>query len=214
MIQFSLFGIPVRVLPFFWLTLALLGGALGADSAEKILLLGLFVIAGFVSILIHELGHALVARRFGARCEITLEAFGGYAAYRGVRMKRWQTFVISAAGPAVQFLFGFALAKSLAWMPEIPGNMLYLLAKLIEISLVWSLLNCLPILPLDGGQMLNALLGESRIRITLWITVLLSSGLAIYVLYLSPHSILPAALLAMFAWQAGKALKELGRPFR
>ena len=214
MIQFSLFGIPIRVLPFFWLTLALLGGALRADSSEKILLLGLFVIAGFVSILVHELGHALLARRFGARCEITLEAFGGYAAYRGVRMKRWQTFAISAAGPLAQFALGMGIAKSFALMPEIPGNMVYFLASLVEISLVWSVLNCLPILPLDGGQMLNALLGEQRIRITLWVSLLLAAGLALYVLYRAPGALLPAAFLGMFAWQAGKALKELGRPFR
>jgi Zn-dependent protease len=129
-------------------------------------------------------------------------------------MKRWQTFLISAAGPAAQFAFGFLVAKSLAYMPEIPGNMLYFLAKLIEISLVWSVLNCLPILPLDGGQMLNAILGDQRIRITLWVTLLVASGLAVFVLYRSPGSILPAALLGMFAWQAGKALRELGSRFR
>lgn len=213
MIQFSLFGIPVRVLPFFWLTLALLGGGLQADTGEKVLLLVWFILAGFVSILVHELGHALVARRFGAWCEITLEAFGGYAAYQGVRMKRWQTFVISAAGPGVQLAFGLLIYLSLAWLPEIPSNLFYFLVKLIEISVVWSLLNCLPILPLDGGQMLKALLGPQRIRITLWVSLLLASTLAVLVLFRSPSAILPAALLGMFAYQAGKALKELGRRY-
>ena len=83
MIRFSLFGIPVAIEPFFWITLVILGGASGADNAAEILNIGLFVIAGFISILVHELGHALTARSFGAHSRITLQAFGGYAAYTG-----------------------------------------------------------------------------------------------------------------------------------
>ena len=60
MIQFSLFGIPVRVEPIFWLTLALIGGGLSARDSESLLVVALFVLAGFVSVLIHEMGHALI----------------------------------------------------------------------------------------------------------------------------------------------------------
>ena len=77
MIHFSLFRIPIQVQPFFWITLALIGGALRADSPERILFTALFVLAGFISVLVHELGHALTARRFGAYPEIVLQAFGG-----------------------------------------------------------------------------------------------------------------------------------------
>ena len=59
MIRFNLFGIPVQVQPWFWLTLVLIGGGVGANTADELLLLALFVVAGFVSILVHELGHAL-----------------------------------------------------------------------------------------------------------------------------------------------------------
>ena len=81
MIRFSIFSIPVEIQPFFWVTLVILGGVSGADTAAQILEIGLFVIAGFVSILIHELGHALTARWFGANSSITLQAFGGYATW-------------------------------------------------------------------------------------------------------------------------------------
>ena len=50
MVRFSIFGIPVEVQPFFWITLVLIGGALGADSASAILQTLLFVLAGLISI--------------------------------------------------------------------------------------------------------------------------------------------------------------------
>ena len=118
MVRFSIFGIPVLVHPFFWVTLALIGGALNANSPSAILGLCLFLLAGFISILVHELGHALTARRFGARSEIVLQAFGGYAAYSGVRLTRPQSFAVTAAGPAVQILLGVALYMLIPRLPE------------------------------------------------------------------------------------------------
>ncbi len=63
MFRFTIFGIPVEVQPFFWITLIILGGASGADSKAAIFEIVLFVLAGFVSIMVHELGHALTARK-------------------------------------------------------------------------------------------------------------------------------------------------------
>lgn len=207
MVRFSIFGIPVQVQPFFWITLVILGGALNATSAAAILEIGLFVVAGFISILIHELGHALTARKFGAYSEITLQAFGGYAAYSGVRLTRPQSFAVTAAGPAIQILLGIALWFLFPYLPAMNHNVGYFLYTLMGISLVWAVLNLLPVLPLDGGQMLNAVLGPQRIRITLWVTIIVSIvvGLILYVIY---HSLLFSLFLGMFAWQAFQALRE------
>ena len=207
MVRFSIFGIPVVVQPFFWITLVILGGALSATNAADILDIALFVIAGFISILIHELGHALTARKFGAYSEITLQAFGGYAAYSGVRLTRPQRFTITAAGPAIQILLGLALLFAFPFLPVLNDNADYFLSTLMGISLFWAVLNLLPVLPLDGGQMLNAVLGPQRLRITLWVTVIVSIvvGLILYVKY---HSPLFALFLCMFAWQAFQALRE------
>ncbi|MFZ9935902.1 MAG: M50 family metallopeptidase [Luteolibacter sp.] len=207
MIRFSLFGIPVRVHPFFWLTLAVIGGALSADSPEAIFRILLFLLAGFISILVHELGHALTARKFGARSEIVLQAFGGYAAYSGVRMTRPQSFMITAAGPAVQIGLGIALLMVIPSLPELNQNALYFLVVLNWISLVWALLNLLPVLPLDGGQMLNAVLGPDRIKTTLWISLVVAAtaGLLLYLLF---KSLLAPIFMGMFAWQSWQALRE------
>ena len=207
MIRFSIFGIPVQVQPFFWITLVILGGALNATTAADMFEIVLFVLAGFISILIHELGHALTARKFGAYSEITLQAFGGYAAYSGVRLNRLQSFTVTAAGPTVQILLGLAVLFALPVLPEISRNAGYFLVMLMQISLFWAVLNLLPVLPLDGGQMLNAALGPQRVRITLWVTIIVSVLVGL-MLFGFTHSILFPVFLGMFAWQAFQALRD------
>lgn len=207
MIRFSLFGIPIEVQPFFWLTLVVLGGALQADSAREILHIGLFVIAGFTSIMVHELGHALTARAYGASTRIVLQAFGGYAAYTGVRMSRLQSFLVTAAGPAIQILLGLLVMLVLRLSPSLSGDGRYFFSILMFISFAWAILNLLPVLPLDGGQMLNAALGPQRIKITLWISIIVAVSVAIGLL-VQTHSFLFPIFLGMFAWQAFQALKE------
>jgi len=207
MIRFSIFGIPVLVHPFFWITLALIGGALGANSPDAILRIFLFLLAGFISILVHELGHALTARKFGARSEIVLQAFGGYAAYSGVRLTRPQTFLVTAAGPAVQILLGLVLLQIIPRLPEMSPFGVYFLRVLVWISIVWALLNLLPVLPLDGGRLLDTILGPERIRITLWITVIVATLLAI-VSWKAMRQPLLSIFMGMFAWQAWQALRQ------
>ena len=66
MVHFTLFGIPVYIRPSFWVVLAIFGGALSISSVEDLIYPALFVIAGFVAILSHEMGHALVAASWAA----------------------------------------------------------------------------------------------------------------------------------------------------
>ena len=70
-LRFTVAGIPVRVHPLFWL-ITLLFGATG-----NLLLLPIWILVIFVSILIHELGHAFAFRRFGQRSHIVLHFSGG-----------------------------------------------------------------------------------------------------------------------------------------
>jgi Zn-dependent protease len=213
MLHFSIFGIPVHVQPFFWITMALIGGAFGATTPEAILLLILFILAGFISILIHELGHALTLKAFRVPSEITLQAFGGFAAYPGGRLSRPQSFLVTAAGPVIQLLLAGLAFVILANVPAIyqNPNVGYFFYTLVEISAFWAVLNLLPILPLDGGQLLNSLLGPARIKITLWVTILVSSVVAVVALYHSNfRDLLFPVFLASFAFQAFQALKQIG----
>ena len=143
--------------------MAFIGGGLHAANSIDIMYVFVFVFAGFLSILVHELGHAVMIRKFGLPTSITLQAFGGYASYPAGRLNRKQSFIVTAAGPAVQFAFGVLLiiaARSIA-MPE--GSLFRpFLQDLIWVSIVWSILNCLPVYPMDGGQMLAAVIGPKK----------------------------------------------------
>ena len=122
-------------------------------------------------------------------------------------MSRMQSFLITAAGPAIQCALGLAVLLLLRSLPDLSNHGFYFLQILMIISFVWAILNLLPVLPLDGGQMLNAALGPARIKITLTISIVVAivAGLAIFS---KTGSILFPIFLGMFAWQAFQALKE------
>jgi len=208
MIQFSLFGIPISIQPFFWITMALIGGANTAGTSRGLLFLALFVIAGFISILVHELGHALTIKAFKLRPSITLQAFGGYASYPAGILTRPQSFLVTAAGPGIQLVLA-AAAYFLLEVPNIKANpnTLYFFYVLFIISTFWALLNLLPILPLDGGQLLNAALGPSRIKITLWVTIITAIVAGLLMIRFTGSFLFPI-FLGFFAFQAFQALKE------
>ncbi|MFL5894037.1 MAG: site-2 protease family protein, partial [Thermoleophilaceae bacterium] len=125
----------------------------------------------FASVLLHELGHAVVARRNGMQIEdITLWMFGGLALFRGEMPSAGAEFRIAAAGPAVTLLvaaacFGLGLAVTsfgdvhaaadLKSGSNVSATAL-LLSWLVEINLLVLVINLLPALPLDGGRMLRA----------------------------------------------------------
>jgi len=209
MIQFSLFKIPIRVELWFWLTLAFIGGVTRVDGKETFFLLLLFMIAGFISILVHELGHALTAKAFGKRVEIVLQAFGGYAAYSGgAALDRTRTFLVTAAGPALQIVLGAVVYLFAQSLPSMSPQASYFVRVLYAISFIWALLNLLPVLPLDGGRLLQTILGPSRIKLTLLISIAVAIGVGVLYFMMTGDILLPI-FMGMFAYQAFQALKAL-----
>jgi len=208
MISFKLFDIPVRVQPWFWITLALIGGAIRADTKEAVFAILLFMIAGFVSILVHEMGHALTAKYYGKKVHIVLQAFGGYAAYSGgAPLSRSQSFLITAAGPAIQILLGIVVWVVAGRFEQINPQAAHFLGVLIWISFVWAILNLLPVLPLDGGRLLETMLGPQRIQLTLKICISVAATIAILSLLLKIGIILPV-FMGFMAYENYKALKQ------
>ncbi|MCH7228838.1 metalloprotease [Haloferula sp. A504] len=188
MLRFSLFGIPVEVQPFFWIVIAMFGGALSISSSSDLMGTAVFMVAATASILVHEFGHALTGRRLGGgSVRIVLWAFGGLAYNEGGRFTRSQRFWMIFMGPGAGFLFLALVLVLLAvflgpkeavgcfsWaafrvVPEPfitdalkefvdPGNpnpRWWIARSLIWINFWWSLINLLPVLPLDGGQIAN-----------------------------------------------------------
>lgn len=207
MVQFSLFGIPVQVQPWFWLTLALLGGINDAGTPEGLLKLLLFVLAGFISIMVHELGHALTGRHFGAPAAITLHAFGGAASFPAGRFTRSQNFLVTAAGPAIQLVLAgifFAILKS--GTSFTPMGLVFIQAMTV-ISFVWAVLNLIPVIPLDGGHMMASILGPRKLTLTLKISMIVGIATSALLLYFNIGLIFPI-LLGFMAYQNWQQLQH------
>jgi Zn-dependent protease len=232
-LRFSIFGIPVRVHPLFWLIALLLGGRV--TNPIDVLV---WVVAVFVSILIHEMGHALAMRYYGQRSQIVLHAMGGLtipepvafgSSWASVRMSPNQEIVITAAGPGAGFLFAaFILALTLGLGAEaqtttllgfipIPlavfmgGNQLlnYLIVTLIFINIFWGLINLLPVYPLDGGQIARQVFIQydpwDGTRKALWLSVIVGGAMAVAGLAFF-GSVYMALLFGMLAFQSYQTL--------
>jgi Zn-dependent protease len=184
---FHLFGFPIHVRPgfvmFMVLIIAVNGGELGvwlAGSAASLTLL-------------HELGHGFAARATGARAEISLDFLAGYASFVPVRpLKRWERAGISVAGPAVQIGISLSALILMGVNPLDPDSFRRSAAAL---AIWWTgpvmgLFNLLPVLPLDGGHIVQAgldkvLPGRSR-EVMLWFSVVVTVTLVVY-LFLHPR---------------------------
>lgn len=167
-----------------------LSGAVGPGGAIAVSLgIALFLI---VSVLVHELAHALTARLFGATVDhIALTLWGGHTQYRAERMGGVPSMVISLAGPASNLLLA-ALCTGLATLTRTDDGtsvaaLFWGYSAWLNVAL--AVFNLLPGLPMDGGRALEALLGtvlRSRItgtRITAWLGRAIAVAVVIWPLW-------------------------------
>jgi stage IV sporulation protein FB len=234
-LNFRLFGFPIRIHPFFWLGAALLGAST-LNAGLHFLLIWIAVV--LVSILVHELGHAVAFRRFGSDSHIVLWMFGGLAVPYTAIPGRWRRILVALAGP----IAGFILCALVYFTNEFgnwggkesPAPVRYLYFALFWVNLVWGIFNLLPVFPLDGGQVAKELC-ESRWRgrgllVALKISIVVAGAVAIYSLvcwiemqsgggplinnlpwWFPKGSIFTAILFALLAVQSYQLLQQLGR---
>jgi len=184
----SAFGIPIQldltfllVLPLFaWIigsqvepTVGLLnqfGGTLDAAVLTTDLLpwlLGIAAAVGlFTGVVLHELGHSLVAIRFGYPIEsITLWLFGGIAQLDEMPENWKQEFAIAIAGPIVSVLVGAVSLIGFLLVPNTgtaTAGLQFVLGYLALMNVALAVFNMLPGFPMDGGRILRALLARNR----------------------------------------------------
>ncbi len=210
MIEFKLFGILIRIEPSFWFIIGLLGlFSFGLRAENAILIVALFVLAAFISILIHEMGHALIIRKYKLPTQIVLSNFGGYAMYPAGILNRKQSFLVSLAGPALQGLTGLAFFFALPYLNLNNNYLPFFTFIFFQISVFWALLNCLPVLPLDGGQMLAALMGPKR-KTAVHLTSLITAGLVGAYAFVAGYP-LGAIFMGMFGYQNFQAWQQSKR---
>lgn len=218
-IHFRVFDIPVRVQPFFWLMAVVLGYRL-----EDPVFVLIWMAVVFVSILVHELGHALLMRRFGARPWITLYHFGGLASSNSQSRSSRERIIELLGGPGA----GFALAGLVILMLYLTGrfegfvasfvpvrysvrseNMHVLVWCLLSVNIYWGLLNLLPVYPLDGGQIAREMLVQKSpwdgVRRSLILSV--ATGIFVAVLAVLRGQFFLGILFGMLAYSSYSTLQ-------
>jgi Zn-dependent protease len=165
----SLFGIPFYINPSWFAILALVTWSYGDGLAEQFptlsgaspFLLGLITaVLMFSSVLAHELGHSFVAIKQGIKVHsITLFIFGGLASLEKESETPAGAFWVAIAGPAVSLLL-FSILTAIGLTTNITGPLAAIIALLAMINLSLGLFNLIPGLPLDGGNILKAIVWQ------------------------------------------------------
>lgn len=212
--RFRVLGFPVHIDLTFVLFVGFLGFSQGLTLSELVV----WVLVAVVSVLLHELGHAVLARRTGASPAITLMAMGGVTTYSPPRqLSRLESLGISLAGPAVGLVLGGALVL-LRPDEDPPGLVGFALRAAIFTTVGWSLFNLLPIVPLDGGQALRELLpGEpiARAKRAAVVSIVLAVVLALVALqknWIGTFGLVLAAFLVLANVMQLRGLSAARRP--
>lgn len=127
-------------------------------------LIGIAAAVGlFVSVTLHELGHAWAARRYGIEVEsITLWLLGGLANLESMPREWTQEFWIALAGPIVSVLVAVVCYGIVLLLPSSIPAVVFVVGWLVVTNLVLTVFNLLPAFPMDGGRVLRAVLARSR----------------------------------------------------
>jgi stage IV sporulation protein FB len=155
-LRFRLFNMPVTVRGSFLLIAILIGLTGGGDISFAIA----WVSVVFVSILIHELGHAVTARMFGSQVAIELNGLGGLTRWSSPdgELTPGRRALVAAAGSATGLVFGGLIWLIATQFAPYPPLTAFILRLLVFVNVFWGLLNWLPIRPLDGGHLLESFL--------------------------------------------------------
>lgn len=211
----TVLGIPVDVHATFlillgWLALApLVAGESVASALGGVLL----VLAVFATVVLHELAHAAVARRFGAETRrILLLPIGGVSSLEKMPERPIEELLVAIAGPLVNITIAGALALVLSLSgeplgaPSVRFESTSFLVTFLWINVSIAVLNLLPAFPMDGGRVLRALLSMSlgRDRATK-MAAALGRGFAL-ILAVVGFVLQPMLMLiALFVWTAARA---------
>ncbi|MBP7074252.1 MAG: M50 family metallopeptidase [Rhabdochlamydiaceae bacterium] len=190
--------IPVKIYPIYWIFTAILSLLLGGGNIIQSLV---WMVIIFVSVLFHEFGHALTAKMFGRKPRIELVAMGGITYHDGEKLPFWKQFLITLDGPLFGLILAFiaGFAQAVITVPALKT----ILLQTYLINIFWTVINLVPVLPLDGGQLL-------RIGLEKWFdfkglryTFLVSGIFALIasLFFFAFQQFLPGAIFFLFAFE-------------
>lgn len=205
--------IPIFIHPIFWFLIFFIG--LINSTGLGILLWAVIV---FISVLIHEYGHALTALAFGQKAEIHLVGLGGLTQREGSKLALWKDFIVVLNGPLAGLLLGSAaylLATTLDG--HLHSHLEYALWITFYANMVWTVMNLLPIYPLDGGHLLRIILeasfGIRGIKTSFFISCIFAILLGI--LFFTEQEMVLGAILLLLAFESYRAWKgSLGMTYQ
>ena len=215
---FAVAQVPVFISPWFLLLLVFFGTGKGATAQSFVLLASCVT----VSLLVHEFGHAMTARRFGLGPTVLLHGFGGLCAHRPAARDRDDALIVAAGPGAGLLLFLACLGVQQAlmiWQPALLAERTVLanaLKLMVWINLFWSLANLIPLWPLDGGQLFRLgilrMVGPDTARtIVHGVGIALAAVIAALVLYVfGKGGLFMALVLGFLGFQNLQALKASG----
>jgi Zn-dependent protease len=225
---------PVTIEPSF-LIVAVLLGPLGGPIVGIVS----WALVVFASVLVHELGHAVVGRSLGAKPQIFLRGLGGVTLTPlARRLTPFESIKLSLAGPLAGLLPGaVALALLIATNPSaeayasdprlwlrllmgyLDGRTPFesLLFSFVQTGFFWTILNLLPVLPLDGGQVLTSAIawirGKPSLSLSGWISAVIAAVFsALLFLRVLPGGFFLALLFAGFALQSAALARAASGP--
>ncbi len=198
--------IPITIHPLFWVIAGLIGWINSQSLLGTIIWIGIII----VSVFIHEMGHALTALLFGKNPRIDFVAMGGVTSYKIGGLSYLKQFIIVFNGPLFGFLLFLAAwfaAKTTYSGPPILYGIFYITQV---VNLFWSIVNLLPVPPLDGGQLLRigleAFFGVRGLRLSFFIGMIVSVGFAFF--FFAYGALLIGALFFLFAFQCYDTWKK------
>lgn len=200
--------IPIRIFPFFWLLAAIIGWVNSGTLTGT----AIWVVVIVISVLIHEYGHALTALAFGQKAHIELVGLGGVTHRDGARLSLWKEFIIVLNGPAAGFMLFLGANYLRLRLGNNPPDTLWTYTIMIATwaNLFWTIVNLLPIHPLDGGKLLSIILesifGMSGIKISLFISSILSILIALVFFYWG--GLLAGSLFFLLAFESYRAWRS------
>lgn len=212
---FQIFGFSVRVDFSFFLMTAILG-----SSGTDLMLLFIWIAVVFVSVLAHEFGHAAMGKHYGLQPRIELYSGGGLTwwdhpawgnSFASRPLSHFQNIAISLAGPIVGFIIGIAALLMTRTVPiyTFSPYMRVVVLDVIWVNIGWGILNLLPILPMDGGNVMRSIVQYLRRNDdeTLPLKISIGVGIAIGILAFMSDMIWGAILCGWFTYNNYQQLR-------
>ncbi|MDB4992801.1 MAG: hypothetical protein JWM74_233 [Myxococcaceae bacterium] len=205
-LSFGVGKIPISIHVSFFIMTLLLGSSM-PTSDLRIWMLWIPIV--LLSVLLHELGHALMGKAFGLTPRIDLHGMGGTTSWEHKDVSAPKKILISLAGPLVGIILGMALKLGVVYgQIELPPMADVAVSMIVTVNVGWGILNLLPILPLDGGNVMAQVFaivtggrGQRAAHVVSIVIAVAGGGFA-----LLSGSWWPAMLAAMFAYQNFRAL--------